>query len=222
MDSKAVLKRDRLAETCNAKVQRIGQRLYGVTDPTWHLHTFPLVTFWTMLLLAVVSFMVLSKTTNVSPFWFQLLYLGILGGSIVGYFYFYLTQFEECAVLADPMNKRLFSLYGFPISTWPLSHFLLWLAATVMAPSSWSYYLVTGLVWEGVELLMKTMAKETTLSRTARTRVGETGEYTYLTYWESTWEDIVINSAGIATGLLISRQLPYDAAGVLTLFEKTI
>ena len=86
--------------------------------------------------------------------------------------------------LADPMNKRLFSLYGFPISTWPLSHFLLWLAATVMAPSSWSYYLVTGLVWEGVELLMKTMAKETTLSRTARTRVGETGEYTYLTYWE--------------------------------------
>ena len=208
------MKQDRLDDTCDAKVRRVAQDIYGVDDPTWHVETLPLILFWTTLLLAVASSVVLGKTGLYSPFWFQLLYLGLLGGSIVGYFYFYLKKFEECAVLADPMNKKLFSVFGFPISTWPLSHFQLWLVLTVLAPSNWPYYVATGMVWEGIELLMKMTAKETTLSRTARTRLNNKGDYSYLTYWESTWEDIVINSSGIAVGLLISKHLPYDKAGI--------
>ncbi len=210
------MKQDRLEDTCDVKVRRVGQEIFGVKDPTWYVHTLPLISFWIILLLAVTSSIILAKNKFYNPFWFQILYLGLLGGSIMGYFYFYLKKYEECAVLADPMNKKLFSLFGcFPISTWPLSHFLLWLVLTAVAPSNWSYYLATGLIWEGIELLMKTMAQETTLSRTARTRLNDKGDYSYLTYWESTWEDIIINSAGIVVGLLISKKLSYDKAGII-------
>ena len=207
------MKKDKLDETCNAKVRRVGQEIFGVKDPTWHVHTLPLISFWIIFILAVASSIIFGKSSFYSPFWGSILYIGILGGTIMGYFYFYLKKYEECAVLADPMNKKLFSLFGFPISAWPLSHFLLHLIWTVLVPSNWPYYLATGLVWEGIELLMKTTAKETTLSRTARTRLNDKGDYSYLTYWESTWEDIIINSAGIVVGLLISKHLSYDKVG---------
>ena len=126
-----------------------------------------------------------------------------LGGWIMAYFYLYLKpKFGDCAVAADPLNKKLFNLGKFPISQWPLSHFILFLGFGFLAPRYWWAFILLGVGWEGVELLMKHLQKRN--ARTARTRVNA-NEYTYLTYWESTVEDIILNTSGVIIGVFLAK-----------------
>lgn len=126
------------------------------------------------------------------------------GGWIMGYFYLHLKpQFGDCAIAADPMNKKLFNLGKFPISQWPLSHFILFMGFGFFGPWGWWLYILFGVGWEGVELLMKHLQKKTN-AKTARTRINA-NEYTYLTYWESTFEDIILNTAGVAVGVGLAK-----------------
>ena len=85
------------------------------------------------------------------------------------------------------------------------SHFVVYFLITIIFPSYWIWIICVSILWEGVELFMKKVASEKTLSRTARTRIGSSGEYQYLTYWESAWEDIIINTLSILLALLIMR-----------------
>ena len=126
-----------------------------------------------------------------------------LGSGIMLYFYLHLKpQFGDCAVAADPMNKKLFNIGKFPISQWPLSHFILFMGFGFFMPRWWWVYILFGVGWEGVELLMKHLQKKN--AKTARTRVNA-NEYTYLTYWESTIEDIILNTAGVAVGVGLAK-----------------
>jgi len=208
------MKTDSIKDVCKQKNYETARRIIGTSNVQWYLESMPLVVFWSGILISLLLFYVVGKRTNT-------LLMGILtflwfGGSIVWYFYGYLSRYQECAIAADPMNKKLFSVFGFPISTWPLSHFVLWVVIATLAPKNWKLYIGFGVAWEVTEYLFKTYGKETVLSRTARTRL-DAKKYQYLTYWESTWEDIALNSLGIVTGVAISQFLPYDVDGILQL-----
>ena len=125
------------------------------------------------------------------------------GGWIMCYFYLHLKPaFGECAVAADPMNRKLFNIGNFPISQWPLSHFIMYIGFGFIGPWGWWVYILFGVGWEGVELLMKFAQKKK--AKTARTRINE-DEFTYLTYWESTIEDIILNVSGVAVGVGLAK-----------------
>ena len=198
------MKRDTPHYKCTKKVYDDGRKIWKVDDPTWHMNTFLTVGFWIVILLTMCLSLYL-KQIKVNPFLITTIVFLITGGFIIGYFYVYLKKFGECAVMADPINKKLFSIFGFPISSWPLSHFVVYFLITIIFPSYWIWIICGSILWEGVELFMKEVASEKTLSRTARTRIGSSGEYQYLTYWESTWEDIIINTLSILIALLIMR-----------------
>lgn len=198
------MKTDKTNDMCTKQVYDVGRKFWKVDDPTWYMNTFIKTGFWILLLLIMCLTFYLKKM-QVNPVIVGLLPFISLGGLIIGYFYVYLKKFGECAVMADPMNEKLFSIFGFPISSWPLSHFVTYFLITIIAPTYWFWIISAGIAWEGVELFMKKVASEKTLSRTARTRLGSSGEYQYLTYWESTWEDIIINTLGVLVALLIMR-----------------
>ncbi|MBL96243.1 MAG: hypothetical protein CMF52_00340 [Legionellales bacterium] len=208
------MKTDSIKDVCKQKNYETARRIFGTSNVQWYLESMPLVVFWSGILISLLLFYVVGKRTNtllraiLAFLWF--------GGSIVWYFYGYLSRYQECAIAADPMNKKLFSVFGFPISTWPLSHFVLWVVIATLAPKNWKLYIGFGVAWEVTEYLFKTYGKETVLSRKARTRL-DAKKYQYLTYWESAWEDIALNSLGIVTGTAISQFLSYDVDGILQL-----
>lgn len=211
------MKTDSIEDLCKQEVYQTASRIFGTSNVQWYLESMPLVVFWSGMLISLVFFYVLgSKKIITNTLLMAISMFSLLGGSIVWYFYGYLSRYQECAIAADPMNKKLFSVFGFPVSTWPLSHFVLWVVIATLAPKNWKLYIGFGIGWEVTEYLFKTYGKETVLSRTARTRL-DTMQYQYLTYWESAWEDIAINLMGIGTGIAISHFLKYDANGVLQL-----
>ena len=198
------MRRDTPHYKCAKQVYDDGRKIWKVDDPTWHMNTLINTGFWILILLTICLTFYL-KQIQVNPFLIMTIVFLINGGLIIGYFYVYLKKFGECAVMADPINKKLFSIFGFPISSWPLSHFVVYFLLTIIFPTYWLWILCGSILWEGVELFMKKVASEKTLSRTARTRIGSSGEYQYLTYWESAWEDIIINTLSILLALLIMR-----------------
>lgn len=208
------MKTDSIQDFCKQKVYETATEIFGTSDVQWYIESMPLLVFWSGMLIFLALFYIVGKRTN-TLLMGTLTFL-FLGGSIVLYFYKYLSRYQECAIAADPMNKKLFSVFGFPVSTWPLSHFVLWVVIATLAPKNWKLYIGFGIGWEVTEYLFKTYGKETVLSRTARTRL-DTMQYQYLTYWESAWEDIAINLLGIGTGIAISHFLKYDLNGVLQL-----
>ena len=210
------MKQDTIETTCKKKVKTVATKIFGSSD-SFYVDILPKILFVTILVAWLIAYYFISKHfmhKQANPMLYAVACLVVGGSGIFAYFYLYLKQFEECAVLADPMNRKLFSVFGFPISMWPLSHFILYLFVSIASPSRWKLYLTVGVAWEGIEYLMKSYGKETVLSRAARTRVNES-QYNYLTYWESAWEDIVINSMGVLMGVAVSKVLPYDAYGML-------
>ena len=198
------MKTDKTNDMCTKQVYDVGRKIWNVDDPTWYMNTFLKTGFWILILLTMCLSLYLKKI-EVNPFINGSIVFMISGGLIIGYFYVYLKNFGECAVMADPMNEKLFSIFGFPISSWPLAHFVTYFLFTIIFPTYWFWVICYGIAWEGVELFMKKVAGKKTLSRTARTRLGSSGEYQYLTYWESTWEDIIINTLSVLLALLIMR-----------------
>ena len=160
---------------------------------------------WVVVLVVVMRYKILD---NEKTRWFRIIVGGLsvllyTGGWIMGYFYFYLKpNFGNCAIAADPMNKKMFSIGKFPISQWPFSHFILYMSLAFVLPRGWWLIILVGITWEGVELLMKHLQKKP--QKVARTRINAS-EYTYLTYWESTFEDIILNISGVALGVGLAK-----------------
>ncbi len=163
-----------------------------------------LLSGWTVLVvLALKGVLVNEKTQTLRVILITVGLFLYLGGWIFGYFFYLTKHFGDCAVVADPMNKKLFSIGKFPISQWPLSHFVLYMLIASVMPKWWWLIILIGCAWEGVEMIAKKLQKGNN-KKASRTRINES-EYTYLTYWESTVEDIIINTVGVLVGVGLTK-----------------
>ncbi len=133
-----------------------------------------------------------------------------IGLGILIYFYSYLNQYDNCAIYKDPLNRKLFNVpyFNFAVSHWPMTHYVFFAALTYIFPLEWKLLFILGVGWEIIESLMKHITKKSGkkdfVKKSKRTRINEdTIEYT--TYWDSSQKDIIFNSFGIITGLLIRK-----------------
>ena len=153
----------------------------------------------------VFPLILLKLLKNYNPIFVLLSILIINGGAIIFYFYSYLKKFGECAIYNDPMNRKVFTfpIFNFAVSHWPILHFILFTFMGFMFPQYWKHLITIGIVWEIIESIMKIITtKKGKKIKSKRVRIDDdTVEYT--TYWDSSFKDIIFNSAGVICGVFL-------------------
>jgi hypothetical protein len=106
------------------------------------------------------------------------------------------------------MNRKLFTLFGKPISSWPLSHFILFFITGYLfakAPRKyWVLIFFAGVLWEAIEVLMKKLNTK----NQERVRIDENMVH-YTIWWESNVDDIVYDTLGLILGVIVGNIYSY-------------
>jgi hypothetical protein len=101
---------------------------------------------------------------------------------------------------ADPLTYALTNAYGLDkyLDGWGLSHFFFFMLLGYLYPKYVVFSFVLGCVWELVEYSMKEHPFYLTACE-LKTHKGEG-------WWYGRWQDIVMNSAGLAIGRYIATK----------------
>ena len=96
----------------------------------------------------------------------------------------------------DTLNREVIrTSYMRPLSSWPLSHFILFFILGFLYPSCYVLILSLGIVWEGVEVLLSKVFR-----RSYQGVRSDTGLEYQDNYWAGSFRDIVMNFAGFGLG----------------------
>jgi len=100
----------------------------------------------------------------------------------------------------DPLTA---SAFGHPwnrfLDGWGISHFMFYLLLAYVFPAEWAFIFCMGVLWELIEFIFKDHPFY--LSKCAYSIDTDHGAG----WWYGRWEDIVMNSLGIALGCFLGR-----------------
>ena len=140
----------------------------------------------------------------------QYLYLTLISLAVIIILYYIILKkiYKDKLVDNEPLNKKIITM---PLlgknccSWWPVSHYISFFIFSYIWPQYWHHLFMLGVAWECVEWLLKYMM--TPLGQELkfkRTRL-ENGSVEYEQWWSSSNKDIIFNSAGIMSGLLLNK-----------------
>lgn len=111
--------------------------------------------------------------------------------------YLYFNGFSKIAE-NDVLNRILIRIKNNRISGWGISHFIMYFIIGYLYPNCWIEATILGIIWELVECVLGKIFVNNDNKPDDSTRK-------YTLWWSGTFEDIILNSAGLICGITLNK-----------------
>lgn len=107
----------------------------------------------------------------------------------------FINVFPFCVEKPHILHRPLVHICGHPFDCWSLSHYLFYILLGFLFPHYWKLILIMGVVWEAFEYVGYHIEKHVLQKEKI--------------YWCAKFSDIIVNTFGFITGLLLRCLIAY-------------